>query len=67
MRDRARNAILGALVGDAAATGLHWIYDTDEVRRRGGTTPEFQPPAQNPYHARRSVGDFGQVQVPQAL
>jgi len=56
MNDRARNAILGALVGDAAALGLHWIYDTDEVRRRGGATPEFQPPGQ--YHARRRAGDF---------
>ncbi len=56
MRDRARDSILGALVGDAAAMGLHWIYDTDEVRRRGGATPEFQPPGQ--YHARRRAGDF---------
>ncbi len=56
MNDRARNAILGALVGDAAAMGLHWIYDMNEARRRGGATPEFQPPGQ--YHARRRAGDF---------
>jgi ADP-ribosylglycohydrolase len=56
VNDRARNAILGALVGDAAAMGLHWIYDMDEARRRGGATPEFQPPGQ--YHARRRPGDF---------
>lgn len=56
MNDRARSAILGALVGDAAAMGLHWIYDMDEVRRRGGGAPEFQVPGQ--YHARRHPGDF---------
>ncbi|MFI5403150.1 MAG: ADP-ribosylglycohydrolase family protein, partial [Planctomycetota bacterium] len=56
MSDRARNAILGALVGDAAALGLHWIYDTDEARRRGGSTPEFHGPAR--YHLRRRAGDF---------
>ncbi|HEX5137615.1 MAG TPA: ADP-ribosylglycohydrolase family protein [Planctomycetota bacterium] len=56
MNERARNAILGALVGDAAAMGLHWVYDVDEARRRGGAAPEFQPPGQ--YHARRRPGDF---------
>jgi ADP-ribosylglycohydrolase len=56
VNDRARNAVLGALVGDAAAMGLHWVYDTDEARRRGGRAPEFQPPGQ--YHARRHPGDF---------
>jgi ADP-ribosylglycohydrolase len=55
-RERARGAILGALVGDAAAMGLHWIYDMDEVRRRGSSAPEFQPPGQ--YHARRRPGDL---------
>ncbi len=55
-RERARGAILGALVGDAAAMGLHWVYDTDEARRRGGAAPEFLPPGQ--YHARRHAGDF---------
>lgn len=54
MNERARNAILGAIVGDAAAMGLHWVYDTDEVRRRGGAAPEFQPPGK--YHARRGPG-----------
>jgi ADP-ribosylglycohydrolase len=53
---RARDAVLGALVGDAAAAGLHWIYDTDDVRRRGGAEPEFRPPASNRYHARRRAG-----------
>lgn len=56
MNDRARNAILGALVGDAAAMGLHWIYDAAEAARRGGTEPEFQAPGQ--YHTRRKPGDF---------
>jgi ADP-ribosylglycohydrolase len=53
---RARDALLGPFVADAASAGLHWIYDTDEVRRRGGDTPEFQPPEGNTYHARRTTG-----------
>ena len=42
--DRAKNAILGALVADAAALGLHWIYDQDRVREVAGNTPEFREP-----------------------
>jgi ADP-ribosylglycohydrolase len=56
VRARARGAVLGALVGDAAAAGLHWIYDQAEVGRRGGGAPEFHPLASNPYHARRQAG-----------
>ncbi|MHC4135741.1 MAG: ADP-ribosylglycohydrolase family protein [Planctomycetota bacterium] len=55
---RARDALLGPFVADAASAGLHWIYDTDEVRRRGGDTPEFQPPGGNTYHAQRSLGQL---------
>ena len=58
IRLRAMHAILGTFVADAAAAGLHWIYDVDEVRRRGGAKPEFQPPAANQYHAKRQTGEF---------
>ena len=27
------DAILGALVADAAALGLHWLYDPDRISR----------------------------------
>ncbi|MEE8104737.1 MAG: ADP-ribosylglycohydrolase family protein [Planctomycetota bacterium] len=56
--DRARDAILGSFLADAAALGLHWIYDQDEVRAKGGDHPEFFDPAGNQYHARRKVGEF---------
>jgi len=54
---RARNAILGGFLADAAAIGLHWYYDVAEVTRRGGAAPEFQPPERNPYHAHRRAGE----------
>ena len=57
-KERARDAILGSFVADAAATGLHWIYDQAEVRRLGGDEPEFQPPERNQYHSKRKVRDF---------
>jgi ADP-ribosylglycohydrolase len=55
--ERARDAVRGAFVADAAACGLHWIYDVEEVRRRGDDAPEFMPPSANPYHGRRRAGE----------
>lgn len=57
-RDRARRALAGLFVADAAAAGLHWIYDQDEVARRAGNQPAFRPPAQNDYHKNRALGEF---------
>jgi hypothetical protein len=44
MDERARQAVVGALVGDAAALGLHWIYDADRLAEMGGEAPEFREP-----------------------
>lgn len=55
--DHAKNAILGSLAADAAAAGLHWVYDPEEVRRRGGDAPEFHPTAESEYHSDRAVGE----------
>ena len=67
-RDRAKNAILGALVADAAALGLHWIYDQDRVREVAGNTPEFREPDASAYegvpsffaHGKKRAGDLSQ-------
>ena len=67
-RDRAKNAILGALVADAAALGLHWIYDQDRVREVAGNTPEFREPDARAYegvpsffaHGKKRAGDLSQ-------
>lgn len=44
LRDRCRNMVLGALVADAAAMGLHWIYDQTHIRKIAPHTPEFREP-----------------------
>ena len=41
--------ILGALVADAAAVGLHWIYDQQHIRKLAPEAPEFIPPAAKNY------------------
>ena len=45
---RARNLVLGALVADAAAMGLHWLYDQDRIAAVAPKTPEFVGP--DPMH-----------------
>lgn len=41
---KCKNMILGALVADAAAMGLHWIYDQDHIRKIAPDAPEFKTP-----------------------
>ncbi len=41
---RCKNMILGALVADAAAMGLHWIYDQDHIAKVAPDAPEFKDP-----------------------
>lgn len=41
---KARASLLGAIVADSAAMGLHWIYDTTRLAEVGGDSPEFRKP-----------------------
>jgi hypothetical protein len=59
-------AILGALIADAAALGLHWLYDPDRISRIGADRGlVFLQPDRNDYsgtkgyfaHGGKSVGD----------
>lgn len=68
LRDRCTNMILGALVADAAAMGLHWIYDQKHIRSIAPETPEFRCPDPHHYegvpayfaHPTRKAGDASQ-------
>lgn len=60
--------ILGALVADAAAMGLHWVYDQDRIAAIAPQTPEFRTPSAADYegvqgyfaHPTRRAGDPSQ-------
>lgn len=68
------SAIVGCLVADAAALGLHWLYNRDaldQALERSGREPDeaaFFPITSEPYkdqagyfaHAGKSTGDFSQ-------
>ncbi len=42
--DRARAAMLGAAVADAATMGFHWLYDQARIAEVAGDAPEFRAP-----------------------
>ena len=44
----------GALVADAAAMGLHWMYDQDKIEKLGGDAAEFFDPEVSSLHYTRS-------------
>ena len=35
-KERAFYAVVGALVGDAASMGLHWLYDQERILQVAG-------------------------------
>ncbi|KNC51874.1 ADP-ribosylation/Crystallin J1 [Thecamonas trahens ATCC 50062] len=63
-RSPAHAAVLGALIGDAAAIGSHWIYGAGNVAARLGPSPAFAAPDKANYeppayyaHGTKSVGE----------
>ncbi|MEH6647239.1 ADP-ribosylglycohydrolase family protein [Sulfitobacter sp.] len=68
IKTRCKNMVLGALVADAAAMGLHWIYDQPRIRAVAGDAPEFTEPDPAHYdgvpayfaHPKRTAGDQSQ-------
>lgn len=50
-RARARAAVLGAFVADAAAMPLHWIYSPEDIRRKvGSADAAFLEPPESPFY-----------------
>lgn len=47
--DKARAAITGALVADAATMGFHWLYDQSRIKDIAGAAPEFRAPNRADY------------------
>jgi ADP-ribosylglycohydrolase len=68
INNRGRNLVIGALVADAAAMGLHWIYDQDHIQKIAPDEPEFRAPDAQNYdgipgyfaHPTRKIGDLSQ-------
>ncbi|MGC9239358.1 MAG: ADP-ribosylglycohydrolase family protein [Acidithiobacillus sp.] len=59
--ERIAGAILGALIGDALATGCHWYYDIPTMRRVcGAWVSDYRRPAPGHYHDGLEAGECSQ-------
>jgi hypothetical protein len=60
-KERANQAVIGALVADASSMPLHWIYDVPKMRlllKNSGNLPSpFFPELSCPYYKANAVGD----------
>lgn len=62
IRDRAKGALMGALIGDALALGPHWYYDLEELRRDYGEwISDYTDPKPGRYHAGLKAGQLSQA------
>lgn len=58
---RARGALMGALIGDALGVGPHWYYDLDELRSAYGPwISDYTTPKPGRYHAGLKAGQSSQ-------
>lgn len=62
LQDRARGALLGALIGDALALGPHWYYDLEQLRKDyGDWVSDYTDPRPDRYHAGLKAGQLSQA------
>lgn len=61
LQERAKGALIGALIGDALALGPHWYYNLDELRRDYGEwVDDYTDPKPGRYHAGLKAGQPSQ-------
>ncbi|KAK3264704.1 hypothetical protein CYMTET_26573 [Cymbomonas tetramitiformis] len=68
---RARAAVVGAFVADAATMPLHWLYDTDEIvellkKKSKMASPEFYQPPSSPFYKYKqgALSPYGDEALP---
>ncbi len=61
IKDRAKGAFIGALIGEALGVGPHWYYDISELKSTYGEwIDDYTSPQPNRYHANLVAGELSQ-------
>ncbi len=61
IKDRAKGAFFGALIGEALGVGPHWYYDLDELRDSFGPwINDYTKPKEGRYHEGLEAGELSQ-------
>ncbi len=50
--------VFASFIGDALSLGVHWIYDTEKIRRVAGRVTSYLTPPAGSYHAGKEAGAF---------
>ncbi|MFK5952438.1 MAG: ADP-ribosylglycohydrolase family protein [Desulfobacterium sp.] len=58
MEDKIKAMIKANFAADSLALGVHWIYDTDQIKNSHGEVTQLLPPAPGSYHPTKNRGDF---------
>lgn len=58
MKDKIKAMIKANFAADSLALGVHWIYDTEQIKQTHGEVTQLLSPAPGSYHATKKKGDF---------
>jgi len=58
MTDNRRPMVLALFAADSLALGVHWIYDTEKIRKSFGRVDTLRKPLPGSYHPTKEKGDF---------
>ncbi len=64
MTDNRRPMVLASFAADSLALGVHWIYDTDKIKKDFGRVDTLRKPLRDSYHPTKEDGEsFGLLVV----
>jgi len=58
MTDNRRPMVLASFAADSLALGVHWIYDTDKIKKDFGRVDTLRKPLPDSYHPTKEKGEF---------
>ena len=58
MKDKIYNAIVAGFAADALSLGVHWVYDTAQIKEKYGRLDKMAAPELAAYHQPKSAGEF---------
>ncbi len=58
MTDNRRSMVLASFAADSLALGVHWIYDTEKIKKDFGRIDALKNPLLGSYHPTKEKGEF---------
>jgi len=58
MTDNRRSMVLASFAADSLALGVHWIYDTEKIKKDFGRVDALRKPLPGSYHPTKEKGEF---------